>query len=137
MKTLHTAYRVSDLARSMTFYETLGYEAAGRVTTGDGSTLVMLMLPGNSVVGLELVSDPRIEALEVGNGFSHLVVEIEDLQSVLSRLATAGIETEGEQLPGGPDGPRTSFLYDPDGYRIELVQWPPGQAQGLTREAFR
>jgi lactoylglutathione lyase len=137
MKTLHTAYRVSDLARSMTFYEALGYEAVGRVTIDDGSTLVMLMLPGDNVVGLELVSDPRVTALEVGNGFSHLVVEVEDLQSVLSGLSAAGIETEGEQFPAGPDGPRTSFLRDSDGYRIELVQWPPGQAQGLTRDVFR
>jgi lactoylglutathione lyase len=36
-------------------------------------------------------------------------------------------------LPGGADGPRTSWITDPDGYRIELVQWPAGHADGITR----
>jgi len=35
--------------------------------------------------------------------------------------------------PTAPDaGLRTSWLTDPDGYRIELVQWPAGHAAGIT-----
>ena len=40
------------------------------------------------------------------------------------------------ELPGGPNGPQTSWLTDPDGYRIELVQWPPGHADGITAADF-
>jgi hypothetical protein len=32
----------------------------------------------------------------------------------------------GVLAPAGSDGPRTSWITDPDGYRIELVQWPAG-----------
>jgi lactoylglutathione lyase len=39
-------------------------------------------------------------------------------------------------LPGGPDGPRTGWITDPDGYRIELVQWPAGHADGMTSADF-
>ena len=35
-----------------------------------------------------------------------------------------------------PTGPRTCWITDPDGYRIELVQWPEGHADGITRADF-
>jgi len=34
-------------------------------------------------------------------------------------------------------GPRTNWITDPDGYRIELVQWPAGLAGGITKADFR
>jgi lactoylglutathione lyase len=40
------------------------------------------------------------------------------------------------EFPGGPDGPQTAWLTDPDGYRIELVQWPPGHPDGITAADF-
>jgi lactoylglutathione lyase len=40
------------------------------------------------------------------------------------------------ELPAGVDGPRTAWLSDPDGYRIELVQWPPGHPDGITAADF-
>jgi lactoylglutathione lyase len=46
VKTLHTAYRVTDLAVSLEFYTALGYQEVGRVSLGDGATLTMLKFPG-------------------------------------------------------------------------------------------
>jgi lactoylglutathione lyase len=40
------------------------------------------------------------------------------------------------ELPGGEEGLRVSCITDPDGYRIELVQWPPGHADGLSPADF-
>jgi lactoylglutathione lyase len=40
------------------------------------------------------------------------------------------------QTPAGDNGPRTSFLHDPDGYRIELVEWPAGHPDGITYADF-
>jgi len=42
MKTLLTAYRVSDLGRSLDFYDRFGFREIGRVAFEDGSILVML-----------------------------------------------------------------------------------------------
>jgi hypothetical protein len=39
-------------------------------------------------------------------------------------------------VSGRPAGPRTSWLTDPDGYRIELVQWPPGHPDGISAGDF-
>ena len=137
MKTLQIAYRVSDLDRSAEFYRTLGFREIGRVPLPSGVTLVMLNLPGDGeFVTLELVHDPAAGTLERGNGFSHLAVQVDDLIATLAALAAAGIATDPVEHPGGADGPAVSNLRDPDGYRIELVQWPPGHADGITRADF-
>ncbi len=122
MKTLHTAYRVQDLDRSVGFYGTVGFREIGRVVPGDGPTLVMLNLPGDGeVVTLELVADPGLGSLELGNGFSHLAVQVDDLDAKLADLAAQGVDFDGPRRPAGEAGPKTAFVRDPDGYRIELI----------------
>jgi lactoylglutathione lyase len=72
MKTLHAAYRVTDLAASLGFYETLGYEVVGRVDLDGGASLTMLMFPTEEFVSLELVHRPTDKPVDLGTGFSHL-----------------------------------------------------------------
>lgn len=136
MKTLHTAYRVTDLAVSLDFYFALGYREVGRISVGDGASLTVLKFPGEEVVTLELVHRPAGGPVEVGTGFSHLVVQVDDLAAFVDVLSRRGLQPEPEQQPAGPDGPRTSWLSDPDDYRIELVQWPVGHADGITAADF-
>ena len=59
MRTLHTSYRVSNLAASLDFYTALGYEQVGRVDLGANASLTMLKFPGEEVVTLELVHRPE------------------------------------------------------------------------------
>lgn len=136
MRTLHPAYRVTDLAASLDFYSALGYDAVGRVDVGDGATLTVLKFPGEDVVTLELVHRPADGRVDIGTGFSHLAVQVDDLAATVETLLRAGLAPGPVERPGGPDGPQTSWLTDPDGYRIELVQWPPGHPDGLTAADF-
>ena len=137
MKTLHTAYRVQNLDRSVDFYGKVGFREIGRVTLEDGRILVMVNLPGDGeVVTLELVYDQNVDSFEFGTGFSHIVVQVDNLDSTLADLAAKGLGFDEPQLPDGENGPRTCFVRDPDGYRIELVEWPPGHADGITRADF-
>jgi lactoylglutathione lyase len=138
VKTLLTGYRVSDLERSETFYRAVGFREIGRAPLADGTTLVMLNLPGDGdFVTLELVHAPAAGALVVGNGFSHIAVQVDDLAATVAELTGKGIACGPVEYPGGADGPVVSNLRDPDGYRIELVQWPPGHADGMTSADFR
>jgi lactoylglutathione lyase len=124
MKTILFALRVSDLGRSLEFYRTVGYTELSTVPFDDGSSLVWLKLPGETSVSLELVHKPAAGPVDPG-GFEHFAIEVESLTTTLDRLTAAGLRPGTPELPGGPDGPKTSFLADPDGYRIELVEWPP------------
>ena len=135
MRTLFAAYRVSDLERSLEFYSALGYRELGRVPLDGGARLAVLSFPEEPAATLELVHRPEAGAVEVG-GFDHLAIQVDDLAEALATLTGRGLVPGPAELPGGPDGPRTSWLEDPDGYRIELVQWPPGHHYGLTAADF-
>ncbi|MGW8727050.1 VOC family protein [Streptomyces sp. NPDC055808] len=136
MKTLFVSYRVTDLDRSLGFYTALGYEELGTVEPGDGARLVVLKFPEEPAASLELVHRPGEAPVDVGSGFDHLAIQVETLATTLETLTEAGLAPGPLQYPGGPHGPRTSWLTDPDGYRIELVEWPPGHPDGITATDF-
>jgi lactoylglutathione lyase len=136
MRTLHVGLRVSDLQRSLVFYQAVGYTVVGNVEGTALGSLRMLQLPDDPFVTVELVYDPAQGNVGPGAGISHLVIQVESLDAALSDLAANGIAAERSGLPGGADGPRTSWITDPDGYRIELVEWPAGHADGMTKADF-
>lgn len=135
-KTILVACRVTDLARSLEFYGALGYLEVGTVAFDDGSRLTMLRLPDEPAATLELVHRPADGPVEVGTGFDHLAIQVDTLADLIETLAEAGLEPGPQELPGGPEGPKISWLTDPDGYRIELVEWPPGHSGGITEADF-
>lgn len=134
MKTLHTAYRVTDLDTSLDFYRALGYRELGRGDLVDGSVLVVLAFPGEELGSLELVYRPADGPVELGTGFHHLVVQVHDLEASVAALTIAGLPPSVPERPGRPGGPRTAWIADPDGYRIELVEWPRGHPGGITAD---
>ncbi|MGA2930097.1 MAG: VOC family protein, partial [Solirubrobacteraceae bacterium] len=83
-----------------------------------------------------LVQRPVDGPVQIGTGFSHLVIQVDALADTMVALSERGLRPESEQHPAGPDGPRTAWLTDPDGYRIELVHWPAGHADGITGADF-
>ena len=131
MRTLHIGLRVADLERSLAFYTALGYEVVGSVPETPIGHLTMLKLPDDDFVTVELVHDPtHVEA--VGTGLSHLVVKVESMEATVAALAGHDIEVETPTSPDGSDDFRTAMVTDPDGNRIELVQWPADHADGMT-----
>jgi lactoylglutathione lyase len=133
MRMLHLGLRVTDLYRSLAFYTALGYTELGRVPETAFGSLTMLQLPDDPFVSLELVHDPARPVTDIG-AVNHLVIQVDDLDATIADLAAKGVAAEPPTEPG-PDL-RTSWLTDPDGYRIELVQWPPGQPAGMTAADF-
>jgi lactoylglutathione lyase len=55
------------------------------------------------------------------------------LEATRADLAAKGIEPEPIEYPGGAAGPRSCWITDPDGYRIEVLQGPDGHADGTPR----
>ena len=132
MRTLHFGLRVTDLDRSLAFYTAVGYEIVGSVPETSLGHLTMLRLPGDEFVTIELVHSPARDEVNSGTGLSHFVIKVESLDATLSELAARGIAAEAPVSPDGSDEFRTTWVTDPDGNRIELVQWPAGHADGIT-----
>jgi lactoylglutathione lyase len=129
MRTLHIGLRVTDLDQSLAFYAAVGYEVVGTVPETPIGHLTMLKLPDDEFVTVELVHDGK--PVDRGTDVSHLVVQVESMADTLAVLAGHGVEP-GAAGHDGDDGMITRFIADPDGRRIELVQWPAGHAVGMT-----
>ena len=136
MKTLHLGLRVADLDQSLAFYTAVGYEIVGEVPETDLGHLTMLKLPGDEFVAIELVHDPNGTPVDTDTRLSHLVIQVTSMDATLTELGACGIDTEAPTSPDGSEDFQTSFIVDPDGNRIELVQWPAGHADGMTATDF-
>jgi lactoylglutathione lyase len=135
MRTLHFGLRVADLDRSLAFYTAVGYEIIGEVKETGLGHLTMIKLPGDEFVAIELVHTPD-EPTVSGNRISHLVIQVASMEAALSELAAHGIDAEAPTSPDGSEDFQTTWTSDPDGNRIELVQWPAGHADGMTAADF-
>jgi len=119
---IHTCYRVFDLERSVTFYEQLGMTEMGRLHIREEAINVYMGFEDDGP-RLELTFNiGRKEPYEVGTGYGHVAVTVDDLDAILERLALAGIEPEKPPYAVVVDGPRLCFVQDPDGYRVELLE---------------
>jgi lactoylglutathione lyase len=136
MRTLHFGLRVAHLERSLAFYTAVGYEVVGSVPETPIGHLTMLKLPDDDFVTIELVHDPTRAAVHPGAGLSHFVIKVESMDATVTELAAQGVEAETPTSPDGSDDFRTTWITDPDGNRIELVQWPAGHPDGLTAADF-
>ncbi|MDQ3850711.1 MAG: VOC family protein [Actinomycetota bacterium] len=121
MRFVHTNVRVRDIDASLRFYGALGFERRGRLQF-EGAYNVYLGLPGDGDT-LELtVNEGRDEPYDLGSGYGHVALSVEDLDGLLDFLAEQGIEPERPPYhPGGRTEIRICFVADPDGYRVELI----------------
>ena len=132
MRSLHIGLRVTDLERSLDSYTSVGYELVGTVPETELGGLTMLKLPGDEFVALELVHDPNHGPIGSG-ALSHLVVHVDDVHATVAHLASHGVHAEEPRSPDGSADFWTPWVTDPDGCHIELVQWPDGHPDGMTR----
>jgi lactoylglutathione lyase len=132
MRTLHLGLRVADPDRAVAFYTAVGYEVVGRVPETTSGQLTMLKLPADDVVSVELVFDPDDGGRPRGTGLSHFVIQVESMIATITDLRARGIEVAEPESPDGSADFLTTWITDPDGNRIELVQWPTGHPYGLT-----
>jgi len=129
---LHFGLRVVDLGRSLAFYTAVGYEIVGEVPETGIGHLTMLKLPGDEFVTIELVHNPDGTAPGGKTRLSHFVIRVASMDATLTELATRGVGAEAPTSPDGSADFLTTFITDPDGNRIELVQWPAGHADGMS-----
>ena len=120
MEFLHTCYRITDVDRSVAFYEALGFEERRRMPIREEAINVFMGLPGDTDK-LELTYNFGVDAYELGTGYGHIAVGVDDLAATLARLQDQGIEPEREPYRVREGGSLLCFVRDPDGYRIELI----------------
>src|SRR5580692_1922008 len=124
MSLIHTCYRITDIDRSVAFYEALGFKELRRMPIRDEAINVFMNLPedGDDEPRLELTYNFGVDSYEIGTGYGHIAITADDLDATLARLAEQGIEPEKPPYSVREGGSRLCFVRDPDGYRIELIE---------------
>jgi lactoylglutathione lyase len=121
---IHTCYRIGEIDRSVAFYEKLGFVEARRMAIGDEAINVFMALPGEDEARLELTYNFGVDSYDLGTGYNHVAIAVDDIEATLAALAEQGISPEKPPYrPGGrATGSLIAFVRDPDGYRIELIE---------------
>ena len=122
MQLIHTCYRITDPERSIAFYEALGLERRRELPIRDEAVNYFLGVPGEPQPELELTHNFGVDSYELGTGYGHVALTVEDLDGTLERLAAQGIEPERPPYQVREGGSRLCFVRDPDGYRVELIE---------------
>jgi lactoylglutathione lyase len=108
--------RVTDLDKSAEFYKRhLGFQEKRRWTTPRGTNIVVLELPGNPTT-LALRQMPFLASeLSIPENLMHLAFPVPNMVRFREEMKAKGIEAD-------PDGERMSWVLDPDGYELEMIE---------------
>jgi lactoylglutathione lyase len=122
---LHTMVRITDPAKSRAFYEALGFafeRDMDIVRNGELEATNYFFSLGDSKSVLELTYNHDGRTYELGTGYGHIALAVDDLAASLDKLKEQGIEAEREPYRVREGGSLICFVQDPDGYRIELIE---------------
>lgn len=123
-KAIHSMIRVLDEARSLDFYKrAFGLELADRIDFKE-FTLIYL---SNAEQSFELeltVNKGQSEPYDLGNGYGHFAVSVDDLDAEHARFEAEGLNPRKLVDFRSDDGfaARFFFVADPDGYEIEVLE---------------
>jgi len=125
MRVLHTMIRVGDLDRSIKFYtDVLGMKLLRRKDYPDGKfTLAFVGYgPETEHAVVELTYSWGTDKYDLGNGFGHVALEVEDVYAACTEIKKRGGKVTREAGPMKHGSTVIAFVEDPDGYKIELIQ---------------
>ena len=121
---LHTMVRITDPEKSRAFYEALGFRFSSDmdiVRDGQREATNYFFSLGDQDNVLELTYNHDGRTYDLGTGYGHIAVGVDDLDGTLGQLSEQGIEPERPPYSVSEGGSRLCFVQDPDGYRIELI----------------
>ncbi len=125
MRIMHTMIRVGDLEESLNFYtQVLGMRLLRRQDYPDGKftlAFVGYAAEADNAV-LELTHNWNTDAYDLGNGYGHVAIEVDDAYATCERIKERGGNVVREAGPMKHGTTVIAFVEDPDGYKIELIQ---------------
>ena len=117
----HVMVAVTDMDRSVAFYNALGFEERRRLPIREEAVNVFMGLPGDGE-RLELTYNFGVDSYELGTAYGHIAITVDDMDATLEELRGQGIEPERAPYQVSEGGSFLCFVRDPDDYRIELIE---------------
>ncbi len=124
MRILHTMLRVGNLEKSINFYTNIfGMKLLRRKDYPEGKfTLAFLAYgPESENTAIELTCNWDTESYELGTGFGHIAIEVDDVYAATEEIRQAGGKIIRDAGPMNAGTTIIAFVADPDGYEIEII----------------
>ncbi|AFV00895.1 lactoylglutathione lyase [Simiduia agarivorans] len=124
MRFLHTMLRVGDLQASIRFYtDVMGMRLLRQKDYPDGKFTLAFLGYGeeSDTTVLELTHNWDTASYELGNGFGHLAIAVDDVYAACEKIRAAGGKIVREPGPMKHGTTILAFVEDPDGYKLELL----------------
>ena len=124
MRLLHTMLRVGDLQKSIKFYtEILGMTLLRQKDYPEGKFTLAFVGYGDerNNTAIELTHNWDTDSYDVGSGFGHLAIEVDDVYEATASIKKSGGKILREAGPMNAGTTIIAFVEDPDGYQIELL----------------
>jgi lactoylglutathione lyase len=125
MRMLHTMIRVNRLEESLAFYTgPLGMRLLRRHDYPGGRFTLAFVGYGDEseTAVIELTHNWDTDHYEIGDGFGHIALGVQDIYGTCERLRGAGVKIVREPGPMKHGSTVIAFIEDPNGYRIELIE---------------
>lgn len=125
MRLLHTMIRVGDLEKSIAFYsEALGMQLLRKKDYPGGEFTLAFVGYGDESdhTVIELTHNWDTDSYDLGNGFGHLAIGVDDIEAACNRVREYGGEVTREPGPMKHGTTVIAFVRDPDGYQIEFIE---------------
>jgi lactoylglutathione lyase len=116
---------VGDLERSLRFYtEVLQMRLLRRKDYPDGKFTLAFVGYGDedSEAVLELTYNWGVEKYDLGAGYGHIAIAVDDAARACGEVRTRGGKVTREAGPMKHGTTVIAFVEDPDGYKVELIQ---------------
>lgn len=124
MRILHTMLRVGDQDKSIKFYtEVLGMKVLRQTEYPDGRFTNTFIGYGDESqqAAIELTYNWDTDAYELGNGYGHIALEVDDVYAATEEIRQRGGKIIRDAGPMNAGTTIIAFVEDPDGYQIELI----------------
>ncbi|XP_050219736.1 lactoylglutathione lyase GLX1-like [Mercurialis annua] len=125
---LHAVYRVGNLDKTIKFYtECLGMKLLRKrdIPEDRYSNAFLGYGPEVSNFTVELTYNYGVDKYNIGNGFGHFGIAVEDVVKTVNLAKAKGAKVSKEPGPTKGGSTVTAFLEDPDGYTFELLERGP------------
>jgi len=124
MRFLHTMIRVGNLKKSIAFYtDVMGMKLLRQKEHPDGEFTLAFVGYGDESehTVIELTYNWGVSEYELGNGFGHLAIQVDDVYQATEQIRQQGGRILREAGPMNAGTTIIAFVEDPDGYQIELL----------------
>jgi len=125
MRILHTMLRVGNLEKSIKFYtEIFNMQLLRQKDYPAGKFTLAFLGYGDeaSNSALELTHNWDTDSYDLGNGYGHIALEVDDVYAAVEKIKQQGGKILREAGPMNAGTTIIAFVEDPDGYQIELLE---------------